>query len=165
MRLVVGLTTKNSAMKAPYLEPFFLPKILAKPCFFIWVCQKKKSHRLTQAHDGAIDTGKTLATAGARPMSDPRDFEKTLNAPHSDLSATLGLRSAVQNKAGAHQLALSAHFGCPIAKSAPNSDFITQAQDGAIAPSSLLFCGVRNTHNFLAICKFSEEFGQCPSPS
>jgi len=98
-------------------------------------------------------------------MSDPRDLEKTLNAPHSDLSATLGLRSAVQNKAGAHQLALSAHFGCPIAKSAPNSDFITQAQDGAIAPSSLLFCGVRNTHNFLAICKFSEEFGQCPSPS
>ena len=39
---------------------------------------------ITQAHDGATDTGKTLATAGARPKSDPRDLEKTLNAPHSD---------------------------------------------------------------------------------
>ena len=28
-----------------------------------------------------------------------------------------------------------------------------------------LFCGVRNTHKFLAFCKFFEEFGQCPSPS
>ena len=33
----------------------------------------------------------------------------------------------------------------------------------ARAPSSLLFCGVRNTHKFLAFCKFFEEFGQCPS--
>ena len=35
-------------------------------------------------HDGAIDNGKALETAGARPMSDPRDLEKTFNAPHSD---------------------------------------------------------------------------------
>ena len=35
----------------------------------------------------------------------------------------------------------------------------------ARAPSSLLFCGVRNTHKFLAFCKNFEEFGQCPSPS
>jgi len=33
------------------------------------------------------------------------------------------------------------------------------------APSSLLFCGVRNTHKFLAFYKFYEEIGQCPSPS
>ena len=30
----------------------------------------------------------------------------------------------------------------------------------ARAPSSLLFCGVRNTHKYLAFCKFSEEFGE-----
>ena len=35
----------------------------------------------------------------------------------------------------------------------------------ARAPSSLLFCGVRNTHKYLAFCKFSEEYGQCPSPT
>jgi len=40
----------------------------------------------------------------------------------------------------------------------------------ARSPSSLIFCGVRNTHTFqkylyLAFYKFSEEFGQCPSPS
>ena len=35
----------------------------------------------------------------------------------------------------------------------------------ARAPSSLLFCGVRNTHKFLAFCIFFEEFGQCPTPS
>ena len=35
----------------------------------------------------------------------------------------------------------------------------------ARAPSSLLFCGVRNTHIYHAFCKFSEKFGQCPSPS
>jgi hypothetical protein len=32
----------------------------------------------------------------------------------------------------------------------------------ARAPSSLLPCGVRNTHKYLA---FREGFGQCPSPS
>ena len=35
----------------------------------------------------------------------------------------------------------------------------------ARAPSSILFCEVRNTHKFLAFCKLSEEFGQCSSPS
>ena len=39
-----------------------------------------------QAHDGAIDNGKTLETAGARPMSDRRRLEKTLIAPHPDHS-------------------------------------------------------------------------------
>ena len=30
----------------------------------------------------------------------------------------------------------------------------------APAPSSLLFCGVRDTHKYLAFCKFFEEFGK-----
>ena len=48
-----------------------------------------------QAHNGATDNGKTLETAGALPVSDPRRLEKTIIAPHIDLSALPGLRSSI----------------------------------------------------------------------
>ena len=72
-----------------------------------------------------------LETAGALPVSDPRRLEKTIIAPHIDLSAPPRLRSSIQNKAGTHQLALSALLGCPIAISAPSSDTYIQAHYGA----------------------------------
>jgi len=71
-----------------------------------------------QAHDGTIDNGKTLKPAGARPLSDRWRLEKTPIAHHTDLFATPGLHSLIQNMAGTHQLALSALLGCPIAHSA-----------------------------------------------
>ena len=52
-------------------------------------------------------------------------------APHIDRSVPPGLRSSIQNKAGTHQLVLSALVGCPIAISAPSSDSYLQAHYGA----------------------------------
>jgi len=56
--------------------------------------------------------------AGARPVLDRQRLEKKPNAPSANDSDTPGLRSAVQNKASAHQLALPAIICCPIAPTA-----------------------------------------------
>ena len=61
----------------------------------------------TTAH-GAVDEDWRLEKAGARPVLDRRRLEKTSNASFANDSYTPGLRSALQNKASAHLLALPA---------------------------------------------------------
>ena len=122
-------------------------------------------------------------------VSDPRRLEKTIIAPHIDLSAPPGLRSSIQNKTGTHQLVLSALLGCPIAISAPSSDTYIQANYGAIDNGNLcqwnlvfrtsraklarlpLYCffivsaECALPTNASLFYNFCENFGQCPSPS
>ena len=69
--------------------------------------QHENSRLHTTAH-GAVDEDWRLEKTGARPVLDRRRLEKTPNAPFANDSDTLGLRSAVQNKASAHLLALPA---------------------------------------------------------
>ena len=77
----------------------------------------------TTAH-GAVDEDWRLEKAGARPVLDRRRLEKTPNAPFANDSYTPGLRSAVQNKASAHLLALPAITSCPIALIARISNMV-----------------------------------------
>ena len=58
-------------------------------------------------------------------MLDRRRLEKTPNAPFANDSYTPGLRSAVQNKASAHLLALPAITSCPIALIARIPNMVT----------------------------------------
>ena len=83
-RRTVAAKTSRSKTKTPRLFPgtpqLALPALLGCPIAF----PAPSSDSYIQAHDGAIDNGKTLETAGACPMSDRRRLEKTLIAPHPD---------------------------------------------------------------------------------
>jgi hypothetical protein len=63
----------------------------------------------------AVSQDWRLEKAGARPVLDRRRLAETPNTPVVHNSDSLGLHSAVQNKASAHQLALPAIISCPIA--------------------------------------------------
>jgi len=65
-----------------------------------------------------------LEKARARPVLDRRRLEETSNAPFAHDSDTPGPRSAVQNKASTHQLALPAIISCPIALIARISNMV-----------------------------------------
>jgi len=76
------------------------------------------------------NAARRIAAKTSRPNT---TFNKILacKLPHVKFPAIPGLRSSIQNKAGTHQLALSALLGCPIAISAPSSDSYLQAHYGA----------------------------------
>ena len=103
-----------------------LPAIIRCPIALIArISNMVKCHsRLHTTAHGAVDEDWRLEKAGARPVLDRRRLEKTPNAPFAHDSDTPGLRSAVQNKASAHQLALPAIISCPIALIARISNMV-----------------------------------------